>query len=316
MIWIEMSKDEIHGGGEWGFSECLWSPVYKRGESRSSWLFWKNILHVKHGDVIIHLRGKGHAASFVGYSIASTDGHETMERPPEAGEWSYATSYFRVILEGYRDFQEAIKLDDFISLHRDELLAYLKEFSVTPTNRFFVYQSNRLQCLNGAYLSKCDEKLLTLILDNGSISNTTSVIATTSTTEVLRAVRQRVGQTQFAEAVKTNYKHKCCFPGCQINDPKFLVGSHIARWVDNPGKRGNISNGLCFCVLHDKAFENGFFSFDNDYRILLSNDITIQSSIVFIKDIAPFAHKAINSAEIIPDKASLAEHRFRCKITY
>ena len=76
-----MSRDDVHGGGEWGFTKCLWAPAYKQGKQNSSWLFWNNILHVHKEDIVIHLRGKGHAAKFVGYSVAATDGHETLERP-------------------------------------------------------------------------------------------------------------------------------------------------------------------------------------------------------------------------------------------
>lgn len=88
-----MSRDETHGVGEWGFGKCLWSPSHKRGDRKRSWLFWKNLLDVQQGDVIIHLRGKGYLAAFVGYSVAATDGHETLEHPPKAGKWNYATSY-------------------------------------------------------------------------------------------------------------------------------------------------------------------------------------------------------------------------------
>lgn len=108
MIWIEMSRDEVHGGGEWGFKKCLWSPAYKQGKLGGSWLFWNNILQVKQGDIVIHLRGKGHKAAFVGYSVAATDGHRTLERPPQPGTWDYATSYFRVLLENFHPFNNEI----------------------------------------------------------------------------------------------------------------------------------------------------------------------------------------------------------------
>ena len=49
MFWIEMSKNEAHGGGEWGFSKCIWAPAYKNGTKKGSWLFWRNILEVKQG---------------------------------------------------------------------------------------------------------------------------------------------------------------------------------------------------------------------------------------------------------------------------
>lgn len=314
MIWIEMSRDKIHGGGEWGLKKCLWSPAYKRGTRGSSWLFWNNILQVKQGDIVIHLSGKGHAAAFIGYSVAATDGHETLERPPLPGTWGYATSYFRVLLKDFQAFDRAIMLDNFFTMHNDILKKYLETLSVTPANRFFVYQSHRLQCLNGAYLSKCDNELLALILDNETVQNLTSVRRNSSTSEALRRVKQRIGQAQFSEAVKENYQHKCCFPDCCISDHRFLIGSHIARWVDNPDKRGNTSNGLCLCPIHDKAFEHGYFSLDDEFRIILSHKLEIQKSEVFQTYIKPYAHRKINAAQIPPDKDSLKEHRFRCKI--
>lgn len=165
----------------------------------------KNLLDVQQGDIIIHLRGKGHLATFVGYSVAATDGHETLEHPPEAGKWNYATSYFRVLLKDYQEFKEPIKLDNVFSKYHEQLITYLENLPSTPTNRFFVYQSGRLQCLNGAYLSKCDEELLSFILskwdeENNTLSSSTPSML--STAEIWRKVRQRIGQHAFAEAVK------------------------------------------------------------------------------------------------------------------
>lgn len=314
MIWIEMSRDETHGGGEWGFKKSLWSPAYKQGGRGGSWLFWNNILQVRQGDIIIHLRGKGHSAAFIGYSIAATDGHETLERPSQAGKWSYATSYFRALLDNFQAFDKEFLLDDFFVAHADKLKNYLQKLSEAPANRFFVFQSNRLQCLNGAYLSKCDDELLELILDNGDICPSSSTRQNNSTSEVYRKIKQRIGQARFSDAVKQNYSYKCCFPDCEIMDRKFLIGSHIARWVDNPEKRGNTSNGLCLCPIHDKAFEHGYFSLDDDFCIVLSNDLEVQTSKVFLERIKPYEHKKIDQAQIPPDKDALKEHRFRCKI--
>lgn len=315
MIWIEMSRDEIHGGGEWGFKKCLWSPAYKKGNLKGSWLFWNNILQVKQGDIVIHLRGKGHDAAFVGYSVALTDGHETLEFPPQPGIWSYATSFFRALLTDFQPFKNQILLDDFFTLHNNSLKNYLQKISDKPINRFFVYQSNRLQCLNGAYLSQCDDELLALILDNEVTHNPTLIQDTIHTSEILHQVRQRIGQSGFSKAVKKNYHYKCCFPDCKIKDPKFLIGSHIARWVDNPEKRGNTSNGLCFCPLHDKAFEVGYFSLDDEFCIILSRNLEVQTSELFLEYIKPYEHRKINQAPIPPDRDSLKEHRFRCKIS-
>lgn len=314
MLWIEMSRDEVHGGGEWGFKKCLWSPAYKQGKRGGSWLFWNNILQVKQGDTVIHLRGKGHKAAFVGSSITATDGHKTLERPPQPGAWDYATSYFRALLEDFQPFDHEILVDDLFKQHKDSLKNYLQSLSENPINRFFVYQSNRLQCLNGAYLSKCDEELLALILGAKTIQPATSLPQTTHTSESLRQVKQRIGQSQFSKAVKENYHYKCCFPRCKVADPRFLVGSHIARWVDNPEKRGNTSNGLCFCPIHDKAFEIGYFSLNDEFCIVLSQNHEVQTSEVFLEYIKPYENQKIDPAKISPDRDSLREHRFRCEI--
>ena len=90
---------------------------------------------------------------------------------------------------------------------------------------------------------------------------------------------------------------------------------HIARWVDNPEKRGNTSNGLCFCPLHDKAFEVGYFSLDDEFCIILSRNLEVQTSELFLEYIKPYEHRKINQAPIPPDRDSLKEHRFRCKIS-
>lgn len=317
MIWVEMSRDNIHGGGEWGFTKCLWSPTYKFCSNKSrkiSWLYWNNILNVRQGDIVLHLRGKKHLASFVGYSIAATDGHETLERPPQGGKWNYATSYFRVLLKDYHPFKTPILLDDFFSIHKNELIKYLKELTEIPINRFFVHQNGRLQCLNGAYLSKCDKKLLSLILrENNEPDTSSGVKKATPASEVWRSVKQRIGQIQFSEGIKKNYGYKCCFPDCEMDDPKFLIGSHIARWVDNSEKRGNVSNGLCLCVLHDKAFENGYFALDDEYCVMPSQKSEIQNSKIFKEYILPCGGKKINCSKILPDKDSLKEHRCRCR---
>lgn len=59
-IWIEMSRDEEHGGDEWGFTKCIWAPTYKKSEGKDkSWPFWDNVNKVKTGDIVFHLRGEG-----------------------------------------------------------------------------------------------------------------------------------------------------------------------------------------------------------------------------------------------------------------
>jgi hypothetical protein len=48
MIYLEMSRDEAHGGGEWAFPYCIWAPAEKAGGG--SWPFWHKVCDVRRGD--------------------------------------------------------------------------------------------------------------------------------------------------------------------------------------------------------------------------------------------------------------------------
>src|SRR5919112_630978 len=63
MLWLEMSRDEAHGGGSWAFGQSLWSPSRKTNGTK--WAFWNTLLRVEAGDPVLHLRGKGDRATFV-----------------------------------------------------------------------------------------------------------------------------------------------------------------------------------------------------------------------------------------------------------
>jgi len=311
-----MSREETHGGGEWLFSKCIWAPTYKKIENsdrRDSWPFWKNVLKIESGDTILHLRGKGKTAAFIGYSIAESNGHITFERPPHPGVWAYCDTYYRAFLKDYIVFSEPIALSKLFYNKQIELTAYYNNLHSTPKNLFFTIQSSRLQCLNGAYLTSVDNDLMSLIF-GVSQNDVHFPKETISTAEAFRQVKQRIGQSQFSHNVKSNYNVKCCFPGCTVNDTHYLVASHIARWSDNPVRRGDTDNGLCFCLMHDKAFEHGYFSLDNNYCIYPTSNPEIIVRDAFKVLIEPYVNQSIVLGNIYPDAEALKEHRKRCNI--
>lgn len=314
-IWIEMSRDIEHGGDEWGFTKCIWAPTYKKGKGRNkSWLYWDNVNKVKTGDFILHLRGKGKNAEIVGYSTAKTDGYKTVERPPIAGEWAYCDSFYKANLTAY------LRLENYINLYRvfhDKRLE-LKDYyekKDKPKNLFFTIQSGRMQCLNGGYLSEVDEDLLEIILDSTEKFGDESmhIDLSVSTSTALTQIKTRVGHERFATNVKNNYNNQCCFPGCKIADKEFLIASHIARWADNIEKRGDTSNGLCLCPIHDKAFELGYFSLDDNFRVCVEK--RMDHSQIFKEYISKFIGLSISKGQIEPDCKALKEHRLRCNIS-
>ena len=85
-------------------------------------------------------------------------------------------------------------------------------------------------------------------------------------------IEQRVGQSFFRATVLASYDFKCCLTGISV--PAFLTASHIKPWKDSDGKeKTNPRNGLCLNALHDRAFDKGFITLDNDYRIVVSDKL-------------------------------------------
>ncbi len=66
MIYLEMSRDETHGGGTWSFPNCVWAPTHKKGGG--AWPFWSKVFQVREGNTVLHLQGITPHARFVGYS--------------------------------------------------------------------------------------------------------------------------------------------------------------------------------------------------------------------------------------------------------
>ncbi len=317
MIYLEMSRDETHGGGTWSFPKCLWAPTHKKGGS--AWPYWGKIFRVREGDTVLHLRGITPHARFVGYSRASGDGFETTRRPPEPKDWAFANSFYRADLADFIPFHQPVNLDAVFSTHRAELEDYFDQNrgrGAEKHNVFYVRQSGRLQCLNGAYLSDVDDNLLTALFGAvGAITapETDATVVSVETGSQIATVRSRLGQAKFSREIKTLYGKRCCFPGCVVSDSRFLVASHIARWADNEILRGQLGNGLCLCLVHDKAFELGLFTLDEQFRVFV-NPRERRSQSPIARNLLAHHGQLISLAKIAPLEDALLEHWIRVDI--
>lgn len=88
----------------------------------------------------------------------------------------------------------------------------------------------------------------------------------TNTTEIISETKSRVNQSILRKYVLDIYGNKCAI--CGIDKPDLLVCSHIKPWRIDKENRLNPSNTICLCVLHDKLFDRGYFSFDKNYNII------------------------------------------------
>ena len=117
---------------------------------------------------------------------------------------------------------------------------------------------------------------------------------------------RRQGHARFSRNIKQNYSYRCAI--CGICEPEFLVAGHISAWAEDERNRLNPSNGLCLCSLHDKAFEHGYISIDNDYKVIVNGDIRRGS--VLRNELERFEGMRIAlPAECPPNLGLLRDHR-------
>lgn len=82
-------------------------------------------------------------------------------------------------------------------------------------------------------------------------------------------VTERINQQYFRNTLVHNYRDRCCITGIAI-DP-LLIASHIKPWKDSsPTEKVAASNGLLLNAFHDKAFDQGLITLDNDFAIHVS----------------------------------------------
>lgn len=117
----------------------------------------------------------------------------------------------------------------------------------------------------------------------------------------------RLGQDEFSQKVRDNYDHHCCFPGCNVADDQYLIGSHIARWTDNPEMRGDVANGLCLCLFHDKGFEVGHFTIGPSYTVQ-TRESQVENSPWAREHVLPHVGEAIDEGNTPPHPKALQEH--------
>lgn len=59
-----------------------------------------------------------------------------------------------------------------------------------------------------------------------------------------------------------------------------IIASHIKPWAKSDKyEKLNLANGLLLCPNHDKLFDNGYITFDNNGELIISQQIskTIQT---------------------------------------
>lgn len=131
----------------------------------------------------------------------------------------------------------------------------------------------------------------------------------TGQTERTQTIRVRMVQSFFRKAVLHSYEGRCAV--CSLNVRALLNASHIIPWSVDEHRRVDPRNGLALCALHDRAFDKGFISIDEEQRILVSPRLRIpQPSALHRLALLEIDGQPIaRPSRFLPDPAALEYHR-------
>lgn len=127
--------------------------------------------------------------------------------------------------------------------------------------------------------------------------------------DVIRSVKVRSNQNVFRKKILEIYSQSCCITG--LNIPQVNRASHIIPWAEDEKKRLDPRNGLCLSATYDAAFDRNLISLDDNYRIIISKDITDQYTNESVKNyfISKVGEKIKLPSSYLPHKDYLADHR-------
>ena len=117
----------------------------------------------------------------------------------------------------------------------------------------------------------------------------------------------RKGQEKFRNHILNNFYSKCAV--CEISEKDLLQASHIIS-VAQKQTSGSLKNGICLCVLHHLMFDRGYFSFDDEYKIIIHKQKF--SSDILLTDMQRF--RKMGKSKILPSLDFLRLHRARYDI--
>lgn len=84
-------------------------------------------------------------------------------------------------------------------------------------------------------------------------------------------VKVRVNQGIFRDKLLKRYS-KCCL--CGVCNESLLIASHIKPWSESESREKlDVDNGLLLCPNHDKLFDGGWISFNDDGHVMISAEL-------------------------------------------
>lgn len=129
------------------------------------------------------------------------------------------------------------------------------------------------------------------------------------TGEARQVIReQRIKQNFFRKAVLSSYRGRCCMSG--LSESRLLIASHIVPWSRDKANRLNPANGLSLCAVHDRAFDIGLLTLNDDFCVVLSDTLRSKDDPFVQSVFAPLEGKPMEMPErFAPDLVFIRRHR-------
>jgi predicted restriction endonuclease len=167
----------------------------------------------------------------------------------------------------------AMKLCNFASLdpaHQSRNVAGLKNAARADRDVFREFWEDWTTL---AAESEMARQRLGLALQSDVSAEEATVPTLERDTDVERVVRGRRLQALFRSTVMASYDLRCAISG--INVPELLQASHIIPWAVDERRRLDPRNGIALSALHDRAFDRGLITLDEDCRVVISGKLRV-----------------------------------------
>jgi putative restriction endonuclease len=178
-----------------------------------------------------------------------------------------------------------------------------------PVIYFLGIAPGRYQAVLPAFITGWDPKSLKARVAFGVPEQDTLAPPTTAPERryALRAVKQRLHQASFREAVITAYNGRCAVSG--LHEPVLLDAAHII--TDKHEKLGQpvVPNGIPLSKIHHAAFDAHLIGIDPDYRVHVSQHLLGQKDgpmLEALKKLDGAAIRLPNRTKDYPDRDRLA----------
>lgn len=158
-------------------------------------------------------------------------------------------------------------------------------------------------------VAQAAEEAYARLLATDSLEMEREIAAPQGPTETESIVKIRRVQSFFRAAVLTAYGNRCALTGLAI--PELLVASHIIPWSVDPRRRADPRNGICLNALHDRAFDRGLMTFDEQFQAVVSPDVADSATTPFTRAaLVEIQGKPLSlPARFAPDPQAIEYHR-------